>query len=93
MERALEDAGVDVDDVLELQGRETIREAVALGLGISLFFMSECPPDPRIAFRPLDTGALAYQLRSYLVCPADRRRSPLMRALQAIASDMRELLT
>ena len=89
-ERALADAGVTPGDVLEVQGREAIREAVALGLGLSVFFTSECPPDPRIAYRPLNTGAHVYALRSYLVRPLDRSRSPLMRALQAIAVDMHQ---
>ena len=88
-ERALGDVGVEPAGILELQSRETIREGIALGLGISLFFTSECPPDSRIAYRALDTTAAEYLLRGYLVCQLERRRSALMRALQTIAAEMR----
>jgi len=88
-ERALGDAEVRPRATLELQSRETIREGIALGLGISVFLTSECPPDPRITYRPLDTGMRDYRLRSYLVCQSDRRRSAMMRALREIALEMR----
>ncbi len=55
-ERALADAAIAAAATLEFQGRETIREAIALGLGVSIFFASECPPDRRIDYRPLETG-------------------------------------
>ncbi len=88
-ERAMADADVAPRSSIELQARETIREGIALGLGFSIFFTSECPPDPRIAYRPLDTGEHGYNLQTYLVCQSERRRSPLMRALQAIAAEIR----
>ncbi len=89
-ERALGDAGVVPLATLEFHGRETIREAIALGLGISVFFTSECPPDRRIDYRPLDTGDRAYELRGFLLCLNDRRRSALMRAVKAVIGDMRD---
>jgi aminoethylphosphonate catabolism LysR family transcriptional regulator len=90
VERALSDAGVVPKAVLEFQGRETIREGIALGVGISIFFTSECPPDPRIEYRPLDTGERRYQLRGFLLCQSERRRSTVMRALKAVVASMRE---
>ncbi len=87
-ERAMADAEVQPSASIEMQSRETIREAIALGLGIGVFFSSECPPDSRIVYRPLDTGPREYQLRSYLVCQSERRRSALLRALQAIATSL-----
>ncbi len=90
VERALSDAGVVPKAVLEFQGRETIREGIALGVGISVFFTSECPPDPRIDYRPLDTGERRYQLRGFLLCQSERRRSTVMRALKAVVASMRE---
>jgi aminoethylphosphonate catabolism LysR family transcriptional regulator len=89
-ERVLADAGVRPMATLELQGRETIREAIALGLGIGVFFSSECPPDRRIAYRPLDTAGREYHLRNYLLCQSERRRSTLMRALLAVVGALRE---
>lgn len=87
-ERALSDAEVTPAVILELHGRETIREAIALGLGVSLFFESECPPDRRIEYRLLTTGDRDYHLRSYLLCRVERRRSTVMRALQEVAAAM-----
>lgn len=89
-ERALADAGILPGTFLEFQGRETIREAIALGLGISVFFSSECPPDARIDYRPLDTGERQYQLRGFLLCKSERRRSALMRALKEIVGVIRD---
>lgn len=83
-ERALSDAGVTAAEMLEFQGRETIREAIALGMGISIFFSSECPPDPRIEYRPLLTDGYSYELRGFLLCQSDRRRGALMRALKDV---------
>ena len=54
MEHLLSQAEVAPAEVLELHTRETIREGVALGLGIGMFISSECPPDPRIAYAPLE---------------------------------------
>ena len=89
-ERALADAAVAPQAILELQGRETIREAIALGMGISVFFSSECPPDPRIVYRRLDTGAREYHLSSFLLCQSERRRSLMMRALREVVATMRD---
>ena len=89
-ERVLADAGIVPATILEFQGRETIREAIALGLGISIFFASECPPDRRICYRPLDTGRDTYELRGFLLCQSERRRSSLMRALKQVVCNIRE---
>ena len=70
--------------IIEVQSREAIREGVALGMGVSLFFSAECPFDVRLAvlepeFQP-DTALLT----GYVVCCTEQRRSPLMRqALKA----------
>lgn len=87
-EQALNAAQVEVRETLEMQSRETIREAVALGLGVGVFFSSECPPDTRIVHRPLVGLAREQPLRGYLVCQQDRRRSAMVRALRAIAVEL-----
>lgn len=89
IERALADACVEPRNVIELQSRETIREGIALGLGIGVFYKTECPPDSRIVYRPVDTGQREYQLRSYFVCQSQRRRDALMRVLQSMANEIR----
>lgn len=88
IERALADAGVEPSRVIELQSRETIREGIALGLGIGVFYSTECPPDARIVYRPIMTAEGDYQLRSYLVCQAQRRRDALMRVLKSIVEEI-----
>ena len=90
IERALADAAVEPDGMIELQSRETIREGIALGLGISVFYDTECPPDARLVYRPVDTGDRDYQLRSYFVCQSERRRDGLMRVLQSIVREIRD---
>ena len=87
-ERALAAAGI-APAVLELGNRETIREGIALGLGSSLFFSAECPPDPRIAYRSLVTTEGDFRLALYVVCQRERRRSALFRALCAITAEVR----
>lgn len=87
-EQALADASVEPLGVIELQSRETIREGIALGLGIGVFYSTECPPDARICYIPIDTEGRDYQLRSYLVCQSQRRRDALMRELRSIASEI-----
>ncbi len=73
------DAQVAPRDIQELHTRETIREAIALGMGISLFFSMECPPDERIVYKRLQTDLEIPSIRSYLVYPLERRNQPLMR--------------
>ena len=87
-EQVLAACAVAPGDILELHSRETIREGVALGLGVSAFFSSECPPDPRIAYRPLDADGRGNRLIGYLVCLSERRRSALIRALRTIAREL-----
>lgn len=69
-----------------LHSREAIREAIAVGLGVSLFFSSECPPDERLAVLEPDGQPSPLQLTGYLVCSAARRRSRTIQALNEAAS-------
>lgn len=77
--------------LMELHTRETIREGVAIGLGLSLFTSSECPPDERIVYLPLDIDPTASRMTGYVVCLAERRRTSLMRALMEAAAELRQL--
>jgi DNA-binding transcriptional LysR family regulator len=91
VEQLLGLAEVTPSDVVELHTRETIREGVALGLGVAMFISSECPPDPRIAYAPLEPVARAPELAGYVVCLAERRRTRLMRAIMEITAELRRL--
>lgn len=90
-EALMEQAGVEPRTIIEMHTREAVREAVALGLGLGFFYSSECPPDPRIAYRPIEGVRADGELNGYLVCLADRRRTPLLRAAMACADELRAL--
>lgn len=91
MEHLLNQAEVSPAEVLELHTRETIREGVALGLGVGMFISSECPPDPRIAYAPLESVPGAPDMAGYIVCLTERRRTRLLRAVMEIAAELRRL--
>jgi len=76
---------------IELHSREAIREAVAIGMGVSLFFSAECPPDARIAALRPDCQPDAALLTGYVVCRADQRRSAAMRAVLEAAARLEPL--
>jgi len=92
-EHLLAQAQIAPRDVIELHTRETIREGVALGLGVSLFLSSECPPDPRISYVPLERPATAGRqgMAGFVVCLAERKRTHLMRSLKTITEELGRL--
>jgi len=77
--------------VMELHTRETIREGVAFGLGFSLFFSLECPPDSRISYLPLDIDISSSRLTGYVVCLKERRRTPLLSSVMEAAGELRTM--
>ena len=90
-ERMLSQASTVPSDVFELHTRETIREGVAIGLGVSLFISLECPPDSRIAYLPLVEQDNKHHLTGYIVCLAERRRTRLLRSVMETAKELRGL--
>lgn len=87
-EQLLAAAGVVPGDTIEFHTREAIREAVALGLGVSCFCSAECPPDERIAYQPIASPVPTPCFTGYVLCLAERRRTPLMRALFSITAEL-----
>lgn len=80
--------GVQPRRVIKFNSREAIREAVAVGMGVSLLFASECPPDPRlIAVKPDQQPDQAF-LTGYIACRTERRRSALMRQFYEAAAEI-----
>ncbi len=77
-ERALAEAGVDVNPVMEINSREAAREAVVRGFGIGVVSETELAPSPRI--RALRVSDAAMFTRAYFVCLAERRDRPLIDA-------------
>ena len=91
IETLLAAADVSPERVIELHSREAIREAIALGMGVSLFFSAECPPDPRIACLRPDRQPDRAQLTGYVVCRIERRRTAMMRATLTAAETLKPL--
>jgi DNA-binding transcriptional LysR family regulator len=87
--RLLTDATISLGRTMELHTREMIREGVAHGLGISLMFERECPPDSRIRILPIQTSSTAVKVEGYLAIRTERRRMPLMKAALKVAAEMR----
>ncbi len=64
---------------MEFHTREMIREGVAQGIGMSLMFEKECPPDSRIRVLPRDTSSPLIEVKGYLALRTERKRMPLIR--------------
>ncbi len=86
-ERALADAAVVPRERLEISGRATIREAVARGIGVSVFAESECPPDTRLAYVPIDPEGVRLEFDEHLVVRKMHRRVPAIAAFCEVAMD------
>jgi DNA-binding transcriptional LysR family regulator len=78
--------------VVELHSREALREAVAIGVGISLFFSSECPPDTRLVALEPECQPDSALLTGYVVYRVEQRRSAIIRLVLSAASSL-ELLS
>jgi DNA-binding transcriptional LysR family regulator len=87
----LAEANVSPERVIELHSREAIREAIALGVGVSLFFSNECPPDRRLAFLRPDRQPGRAQLTGYVVCRLERRRTAIIRTVLKAAETLKAL--
>lgn len=74
--------------IMELHTREMIREGVAQGLGVSVMFRKECPPDARIRILPIDAENRSLAATGYLVMKGERKRLPTSLRAIAIASEM-----
>ncbi|MFT3688407.1 LysR substrate-binding domain-containing protein [Paenirhodobacter sp.] len=73
VERALAAEGVAPARVIEVEGAEVVREAVALSLGLSFFAESECPPDPRLTYAPVAARRAKTVIVENLLYRRDRR--------------------
>ena len=77
--RILDQMGIVPKDIQELHTPETIREAIALNMGIGIFFSVECPPDPRLLYKPIRSDFALPTSSTFLVTPTDRRNLPLIK--------------
>lgn len=82
-ERARQAAGIQLGSVMDIEGREAVREAVAAGFGIGVVFAREFTADERLA--PVALRDADLEVGEWIVCLADRRRLPGVRLFMDIA--------
>jgi aminoethylphosphonate catabolism LysR family transcriptional regulator len=87
-ERAVAEAGVRVGAIMDIDGREAVREAVASGLGIGVAFAREFVADDR--FVALEAPDAAFDVGEYVVCLEERLRLTAVRAFMRIAERLAE---
>lgn len=89
-EQALARAGVSVRPVMEIGSRESIREAVAFGLGLGVVADLAYISDPRLCRLPIrDLEAFTH---SHVICLRDRLKSRLVRAFLDMLDPVRTQL-
>jgi len=87
-ERAMAEAGVRVGAIMDIDGREAVREAVGSGLGIGAAFAREFVPDDRFVVIPVPDAA--FDVGEFVVCLEERLRLTAVRAFMRIAQEMAE---
>ena len=85
-ENELRERGVRVQIALEMGSRESVREAVAQGLGLGVVAETAYVPDPRLVkLRINDTDMATHVCFN---CRQERRHAPLISTFLAIASEV-----
>ncbi|WP_295043098.1 LysR substrate-binding domain-containing protein [uncultured Paracoccus sp.] len=79
IERALLADAIAPARVIEVEGAEVVREAVALSLGVSFFARSECPPDPRLRYLPAESRQGRTTYVENVMVRRERRNEPAIR--------------
>jgi len=85
-ETALSAAGVGVRQVMVLDSREAIREAVALGIGFGYVAEGELLPADRVRAIPVKDAEM--WIDSHIACLRSRAERPLVRAFLETAQSM-----
>ena len=70
-EEAIAEAGLQLDNVMEISGREGVREAVAAGFGVGIVAENELLADSRLRALPVNNAELAHA--EYVVCLQEMR--------------------
>jgi aminoethylphosphonate catabolism LysR family transcriptional regulator len=84
---ALADAGVCMNRVMEIGSRESVREAVACGIGLGVVSEFAYVPDPRLHLLPISD--LQATTHSHVVCLRERLRSRLLNAFMHLLNETR----
>jgi DNA-binding transcriptional LysR family regulator len=81
-DQAMREAGIEPQVVMEIGSRESIREAVAKGIGLGVVSEAEFIPDPRIRALPV-TDAEIYTY-AHVVHLSERQNARLVRAFLGV---------
>jgi aminoethylphosphonate catabolism LysR family transcriptional regulator len=81
-DQAMREAGIEARIVMEIGSRESIREAVAKGIGLGVVSEAEFIPDPRIRALPV-TDAAIYTY-AHVVHLRERQNARLVRAFLGV---------
>jgi LysR family transcriptional regulator, low CO2-responsive transcriptional regulator len=87
-ESRLAESGVRPRQLVEVQTREAVREAVIAGFGIGIVFESELSEDTKthaISVRDVDL-----RVTEYLICLEERRSSPLVDSFLSVVTTAQE---
>lgn len=82
IEQALGDAGLAAEPAMEIGSREAVWMAVEKGLGVGIVNEVEFVSHPRLKLLPIADAALTSEAQ--VVCLAERRSSPMIRAFLSV---------
>jgi aminoethylphosphonate catabolism LysR family transcriptional regulator len=82
IEEALERAGVKPNVLMEIESRESMREAVAEGLGVGVISQDEFVPDPRMKSLPILGSDVS--TCTHVACLSARRNVSLIKAFYEV---------
>jgi aminoethylphosphonate catabolism LysR family transcriptional regulator len=88
-EDALHRSGVEAGAVMEMDGREAVREAVAAGLGLGVVSEAEYVADDRL--KALGLGGAKLLMTEYVVCLAERRKLRIVSAFFELAGKLAQI--
>jgi len=85
-DQAMRDAGVEAHVVMEIGSRESIREAVAKGIGLGVVSEAEYVPDPRLRALPVsDAEIFTY---AHVVHLGERQNARMVRAFLGVVKGL-----
>ena len=89
-EEAISDANLELDNVMEISGREGVREAVAADFGVGIVAENELLADSRLRALPVSNADLVHA--EYVVCLQEMRSLRVNDAfLEMIRASQKEL--
>lgn len=83
-ETALAERGITPGMLIEVEGRESVREAVAAGFGLGIVFESEMPQGD--SFRAIAIADVPLDVAEYVACLAARERVAMVRSFLDLVS-------